>query len=368
MIIDGHMYCFPRFDSRAGYTDVGPKMRAVQRELGGHHQPVWRVRDRAPADNSTLIDPATDELRDVEWGRDLGRLVWSVDGETYTKQYLPPMLHDLEAPPELMIAEMDYAGIDMGIIHTSGHLGLINGYLRDAVARFPDRLMRLVTVPSADIPGDPGAAIKEIEDEVGAGGRCGVQFFTRYYYDKGETEPWDHGKMRPFWEAVAALGVPVYFTLHARAGERYTSAERDSYLEEQRNLMRWMERYPDVTVVVTHGLQWRSFLDGDEFRFPEEGWELFQSPRCHLQLLIPIQLGAVWEYPWREAEPMIRECVDRIGADRLIYGTDMPMVARFCTYRQTLDQFRTHCDFLSPGERDDILGGAAARVMGLDGE
>ena len=118
--------------------------------------------------------------------------------------------------------------------------------------------------------------------------------------------------------------------------------------------------------VVTHGLQWRTFLEGDEFMFPEEGWELFQSPRCHLQLLIPIQMGAVWEYPWAEAEPIIKECVDRVGADRLIYGTDMPMVARFCTYRQTLDQFRTHCDFLSPTERNDILGGTAARVMGIE--
>ena len=365
MIIDGHMYCFPRLDSAAGYASLKSKMRVVQRELGGHHQPVWRVRDRAPADNATLVDPDTSELKDVEWGRDLGRLVWSQGGETFTKQYMPPMLHDLEAPPELMVAEMDYAGIDMGIIHTSIHLGLLNQYLRDAVARFPDRLLRLVTVPSSDVPRDPDGAIREIDEEVGLGERCGVQFFTRYYYEKGETEPWDDGKMRPFWEAIVALKAPVYFTLQARSEVRYTSFERDGYMEEQRNLQRWMERYPDATVVVTHGLQWRTFLEGDEFRFPEEGWELFQSPRCHLQLLIPIQMGAVWEYPWKEAGPIVKECVDRIGADRLIYGTDMPMVARFCTYRQTLDQFRSHCDFLSPGERADILGGTAARVMGI---
>ena len=77
--------------------------------------------------------------------------------------------------------------------------------------------------------------------------------------------------------------------------------------------------------------------------------------------------GGRWEYPWVETEPTIKECVQRIGADRLIYGTDMPMVARYCTYRQTLDQFRKHCDFLSESERQAIIGGTAARVMGVDG-
>ena len=43
----------------------------------------------------------------------------------------------------------------------------------------------------------------------------------------------------------------------------------------------------------------------------------------------------------------------------------MPMVARFCTYKQALDQFRVHCDFLSDAERKDITGGTAARVMGI---
>ena len=99
MIVDGHNYCVPQIDAPQGYPTLAAKMRAVQAELGGHHQPVWRVRDRAPSDNSTLIDPATGELRDVEWTRDLGRLAWRVDGETYTKQYLPSHAGQPGVPP-----------------------------------------------------------------------------------------------------------------------------------------------------------------------------------------------------------------------------------------------------------------------------
>ena len=76
-------------------------------------------------------------------------------------------------------------------------------------------------------------------------------------------------------------------------------------------------------------------------------------------------MGNIWEYPWVETEPTVQQCVERIGSERLIYGTDMPMVARFCTYKQTIDQFRTHCDFLTDTDRKNILGRTAAKIMNI---
>ena len=184
MIIDGHNYCVPQVDAPQGYPTLEAKMRAVQAELGGHHQPVWRVRDRAPSDNSTLIDPETGELREVEWTRDLGRLAWKVDGETYTKQYLPPMLDNLECPPEVLIREMDYAQVDVGLLHTYPLLGtpeFLNRYLGDATARFPDRLYRLVMLTEAEIPNDPDAAIETLRAEVDRGGVSGLQYIPGFH-------------------------------------------------------------------------------------------------------------------------------------------------------------------------------------------
>ena len=370
MIVDCHMYCFPPKDAPAGYPTLEEKLRIIQREEAGHHLAVWRVRDRAAADYSTLIDPDTGELRDVQWRRDeLGRLCWVYEGDAYTNQHIPPMLHNLESTPELMIAEMDHAGVDMGVMHTypiMGEHAFLNRYLREAVKRFPDRLSRIIAVREAAIPEDPEGAAREVEAEVRAGGATGVQFISGFYYQGGHRETWDDGALRPFWQAVAALKLPVFFTLvGGTGGEAYLRSWSDSYIAEQRVLTRWMERYPDLTAVITHGLPWRTYLEGDRIRFPEEIWEVFEAPQCHLQLLIPIQMGNLWEYPWTEAEPTVRECVQRVGAERLMWGTDMPMLGRSCTYRQALDQFRVHCDFLTSEERADILGGTVARVMGV---
>ena len=162
------------------------------------------------------------------------------------------------------------------------------------------------------------------------------------------------------------MNLPVYFTLIGGRGSKiYERSWMDSYLAEQKVLLGWLNRYPGLNVVVTHGLPWTGYLENGQINFPEEIWDIFKSPNCHLQILIPIQMGARWEYPWKESEPIIKKAIERIGANRIIWGTDMPMVARFCTYKQALDQFRVHCDFLSDVERKDIIGGTAARVMGI---
>ena len=376
MTIDCHIYLFPPLDSPAGHPSIEEKMRWVHDGIGLHRQPAWRVRDRAPVDNSKLVDLETGEKRDVEWTRHMGRLAWIYEGETYTKQYIPPMLHNLECPPEVMLAEMDYARVDKAIVHTHPNFGLLNGYLRDAVSPFPDRLMRLVSVKEHEIPGDPDAAIRELQDEfnIQPGAGSGLQFFPDLYYGGGHREPWDNGAMRPFWDAVASLKIPVFFTgLTGRPhnGKPRPQERTERYLEGERILLRLMDRYPDVTVVITHGMRpwerWKLFREPDDpEEFPEAIWDVFKSPKCHTQLLFTISVGGRFEYPWKEVEPAVEELIERVGADHLMWGTDMPMLGRHCTYQQAQDQYRVHCDFLTDSERQDMLGGTAARVMGID--
>ena len=365
MLIDGHAYIFEPMDSAAGYPTLEQKMRAVQQELSIHHQPVWRVRDRALADNSVLADPDSGTLHEVSWGRDKDRLTWTYDGETYTKQYLPPMLNNLEMPAERLIAEMDYAGVDIAILHNASHLGRNNKLHSEATAQYPDRLKSLINLPESDIPSDPSAALREVEHWLNAGGVCGFQFFTRSYWGGGRDESWNMGPMREFWRGISALGLPVYFTIQPRAGHAFLKSGVDSYLSELDTLHSWMQEYPDLSVVLTHGLSWSTFRQDDRIILPEAVWRVFESDKCNLQLLFPIQLGGIWQYPFKNVEPTVEEIVQRIGSDHVILGTDLPMVARFWTYRQTIDQYRFHCPFLSEEDRSNILGATVARIHNL---
>jgi len=121
-----------------------------------------------------------------------------------------------------------------------------------------------------------------------------------------------------------------------------------------------------VPAVLTHGFPWRLFIEGRRLRLPAALFEPFAAPSAHLQLLFHISLGNVWRYPYTELHTAIAQLVDALGSERLMWGTDMPNVERFCTYRQTLETFTVHCEGLI-GERDiaNITGRTAARLLGL---
>ena len=57
--------------------------------------------------------------------------------------------------------------------------------------------------------------------------------------------------------------------------------------------------------------------------------------------------------------------VEQIGADRLLWGTDMPFQNRFCTYRQSRQWIEKYCDFLSSDDLAQVMGGTARRILNL---
>ena len=112
---------------------------------------------------------------------------------------------------------------------------------------------------------------------------------------------------------------------------------------------------------MTHGLNWRLFMTDDGIDLPEDVWLPFESPNSHLQLMFPIALGGVWEYPMAEVPPTIEECVRRIGADHLIWGSAMPIVLRYWTYKQCIEFISRYRDDLGQNEIDMIMGGTCAK-------
>jgi predicted TIM-barrel fold metal-dependent hydrolase len=175
---------------------------------------------------------------------------------------------------------------------------------------------------------------------------------------------WSAEGFSPFWDAFATLDVPLFLT------PSYSSLvgdELEPFLDGLRVIGRWMDRYPGVPVVLTHGLGWRSFMQGDRLAIPDEVYEAAptDNPDFHLQVLFAIFLGGLWEYPMLEVRPTMEELVRRFGVERIQWGTDIPMVMRFYTYRQNLTHIRRVSDFLSPSEVGLITGGNAARLMGV---
>jgi predicted TIM-barrel fold metal-dependent hydrolase len=332
---------------------------------------VWRKRDRAPADSSGLADPSVhwsfDALEDVDFrAAGYGRFEWTVDGEDYVKQYIPPSVADMSYPAESLVAEMDYAGVDMALLHRTPYLGIGNEFVAGCVRRFPDRLQGLAHVEEWLIQTKPDESISKLEQAVNELGLMGLQFLPDQIPLYGQPADWDGPGLRPFWDAVAALNIPVFFTPGYTSLASPGGDPLEAVLQGLRAISTWMERYPEVTVVLTHGFSWRMFAERDILAVPDEVYRAapIDNPNFHVQVLFAIFLGGMWDYPMPQVRPVMEQLVRHMGPNRIIWGTDIPMVLRFYTYRQNLDHIRRNCDFLASSEVDMIVGGNMARLLG----
>ena len=371
MIIDSHAYTFEAADSLMGYDSVDEHLRWVQAGQAKHYQPAFSLSDRSRGSSEVLAPEESDVLTglpDVDFRIDhaAGRIVWTVDGEDYTKHYYPPNLQGCAFGPDSLISEMDYAGVDMALLHTNPMLGRSSAYQAECIRRFPGRIVSMAPVDEWRIRDDTDAVIRELEDSITKHRLHAIKFNADGY--KVSTQPWDDGFYRSFWEAATSLGVPIFFSLSMGPGAKSweaTTQAQDRYANELKILTRWMERYPDKIVSITHGFPYRSFIEGDRIVLPDAVYESFQNPNLSIEVCFPVRIGDMWDFPYREAIPTFQSMVEHIGADRLMWGTDMPFQNRHCTYKQSIDHIVKYCDFLSQEEIDLIMGGTAARVLGL---
>lgn len=373
MILDSHVYCFQPADHPAGYTSGAEHLKWLQSSHSRHHQPAWRVRNRIPASSAPLNPSGTrdlDRLPDVNFRADheCGRVVWTIDGEDYTKQFYPPNLRNLEFTPHSLIAEMDYAGVEIALLHTDPSLVRDPAFLSSCVNLYPDRLQSMAPVDEWRIIEEMDTVIEELTSAIERYCLHAIKFFPSMASLNRASGPWDDGPLRPFWEAATALGVPIFFTLGTvpTTTEETSQAEHiDGYLEQLRILMLWMERYPQTACSLTHGFPYRLFFEKGKLTLPDAVWEPFENPNCHFEVCLPIRLGDLIDFPYREVWPALEQMADRIGAHRLMWGTDMPFQNRFCTYRQSCQWIEKYCTFLSPADLNMIMGDTAARVLGI---
>lgn len=377
MIIDSHAYCFEPADSPRGYANSAEHLRIVQQAHARHHQPAFRLADRQEGP-SDVLDPqgkgAPDDIPNLDFRIDkaAGRVLWDYRGDTYTKHFYPPNLRNLEFTPHSLIAEMDYADIDKVLLHTNSMLGRSNQYQAECVLQYPDRILSMAHIDERRIHTDVDAVIGEVTEAVCARGLGALKFGSQGY--TVSPEPWDSGTYAPFWDAVSTLGVPVFFTLSTgprRANEAAPDHEQQrGYLDELRILSKLMERYPKMLCSITHGFPWRVYLDSGRIRLPDTIWQPFENPNLSIEVCFPVRIGDIFDYPYEEVWPAMADMVERIGPDRLLYGTDMPFQNRFCTYRQSrhwIERRFAPSTGLPPDDLALIMGGAAARVLGIRG-
>jgi predicted TIM-barrel fold metal-dependent hydrolase len=362
MIVDCHAHVFEHWQGAGGHPSRAVHLKYLQKVVTRPAAKTFRVRDGREIKPTMLFRPDDNTwagLTQVDFraGR-FGQLSFTYEGEDYYVQYLPVGMQELACPPELMLSQMTYAAVDHCILQAGGGYGAMNDYNAYAQHQWPQKFTGLLHIDEALADrADVQAEVDRAVNILGLRGLYYAQDFSRHGYARNVNHP----AFEAFWDKVVAYRLPVFIELSSTP-----NYDRAGYLANLSALGELLVRYPTHRFLLVMGPPTGYFAASGRWEFPPEALAIYKRANLQMEIMFPISWGGVWDYPYPEAQQLIRGMRDIFGAAKLLWGSDMPNVERFCTYRQCVDYVRRHCGFLSDDDKDRILGGNAAELIGLD--
>jgi predicted TIM-barrel fold metal-dependent hydrolase len=273
-------------------------------------------------------------------------------GDQFT-QLLPPLAETLAFPSAALIAHLDWAGVSRAVLLQGPFYGECNAYVAAAVRRYPERLLAAACI-------DPwGQSREQIEALLAApefraakiefsvpSGLCGLYPQARL----------DAPDLAWLWRGLAAHGQRLVLDLGTAGTAAYqTDAVRQI-----------AQAHPDLRVIIAHLGQPRPqvFATAALRRAWEEQIDLGCLPNVWFDsAALPAYLPQE-TVPFATAGEYLHRVCDRIGAARIMWGSDIPGLLTWATYPQLVQLARAHSGFMTAAEQAGFLGGTALQVWG----
>ena len=277
-------------------------------------------------------------------------------------QIMPPLNAQVEHTPEMLIAHMDWVGIDKAVLLQGPFYGECNAYVAQAAARYPRRLIAAAyfdpwsddsrRVFDATLT-DPIFRAVKLECSVATG-----LFGLHPAADLAAPElVW-------LWDELERRGQVLVLDLGAIGSRSYQTAAVRAVAEA----------HPALRVVVAHLGQPNPAIEADQRlralwldqldlgRLPNIWFDCAALPAY-----ARTRAGAGVEaegFPFASVARYLREAAERLGPTKIMWGTDLPSLFMHATYRQLLDWARYPLAGFSPAEQALILGGTAQLIYG----
>jgi predicted TIM-barrel fold metal-dependent hydrolase len=112
----------------------------------------------------------------------------------------------------------------------------------------------------------------------------------------------------------------------------------------------WIKKYGDVQVCVDH-MAWPAV---DQEKQVPDLLSLSKYPNVF------VKISGTWAvskepYPYRDTHDAVRRIFEAFGPERIMWGTDWPLVENKCGYTGALNLVRKEFDFLTDEDRKWIL-------------
>ncbi|MEM6765087.1 MAG: amidohydrolase family protein [Bacteroidota bacterium] len=260
-------------------------------------------------------------------------------------QFLPTSYQETSFPVEALVEAMDEVGVHKAVLLQNPVIGIINEEVKQAIKKFPGRFKGTIQVDPMDVnatevissfASENQNTIKlEISEGWGWSGK-----------HKGLSLTGD--ELMKIWEAANELGLRVIIDPGDILENGYQVA----------NIQKIASSFPGVKILVAHlGYMTAQHLNNPKaveirknmLRLARECKNVFFGLSATAALLDEV-------YPCPLSISLFREAIDIMGANKLLWGTDIPTTFKKCSYQQMIDLVRIESTFLSPLEKEKIIG------------
>jgi predicted TIM-barrel fold metal-dependent hydrolase len=269
-----------------------------------------------------------------------------------TVRVLPPYNAETAYTPEMLMANLSWAGVDKAVLLQGSFYGEWNDYAIEAVKRYPGKLCAMAYLdPWTEGCRDDLARLIELDVFNGiklecseASGFCGI------YPDARLDDP----DLEWLWQQLHKHGLTLVLDLGAVGSRSYQTSA----------ISRIAREYPDLKIVIAHLAQPRPSVEADAeaWRQWEEQLALGHLPNiwfdcAALPAYLPQEI-----FPFPAAGRYLRMAIERLGPAKVMWGSDQPGLLVHASLPDLVKMTRVHLSLLSPDDQELILGGNAQEI------
>jgi predicted TIM-barrel fold metal-dependent hydrolase len=290
--------------------------------------------------------------------------VFAKNSREFPREVSQNLPADREEPVEKLLAHMDSSGVDQAVlVQIGGRDAAHHRYLQHCLKAHPNRFLGIGLIPE-DAP-----SVEDHMDQVAENGQIIGFRLSSLGGPRDPLAPMDvtSFKTYPIWQhaakkdyvlwlyprAVDAHTVP--FLIHAFPQVRVVfnhmlaAPGTGSFQWDEKGRPRvTFEQLPPQTRYATFGLhQYEnvSVLLSGQYAFSQEEWPYRDLTEWHERLHAP------------------KTRIQGFGADRLMWATDFPWIVEDPGYPKMVRVIDELLPDLSPSDRENIMGGAAKKVL-----
>jgi predicted TIM-barrel fold metal-dependent hydrolase len=241
---------------------------------------------------------------------------------------------ETEATAEMLLELMRASNVQRTVIIQVIHYRWDNRYVASVLKRYPRQFRGVARVNPED-PAAPDHLSRLTVDDGFHGVRLSPAGTAAGDWIRGPLMP-------PLWRRCRDLNVPM--TLLAP-------------VSRLPDLAKLIDSFPDLTVVIDH-------MADSPINEPAQLDHLLalrRFPKVFVKISHTWSLSAQ-PYPYADTHAQVHRLYDAFGPQRLIAGTDWPLVEKYCTYAQAIELARSRIAFLNDEDRRWICGRTAELV------